>query len=453
MSTFANAALLNAAVRQMREEHAYVNVGLWNGFTLLAGMVGNPGQRCIGIDNFSEFGAPREALSERFEARRTPLHQIRDMSYEDYFRDVHTGLIGVYMYDGAHSYEHQRRGLELAEPFFADGCLVFIDDANLPSVRQATLDFANNSPHSYELLLDARTFGNAHPTYWNGLLLLRCRQTAIGPAVEIDPQVRWGSAPAQQSDSADGQAGPDLFHDEPAAEGDTLPTVSLVVCNEGGSEAEVSTAVECALGQTWPALEVIVADASDGGVITEASLGIRGEVAPVVRARSFPAAVEAAVTQTTSRFVGFLEAATPPIPDTAVHLALAYPAFGGFFSGRLKDERRRELERGIQASVDVAKVVGLGASYVLVSTGLGLPQTFRGRRSLRLFQPGERPADVDDATAIERLESFRSRGATYVVLLWSIFTWFASRPLFAAHLDEHDRLIEGSHAMVFHLRG
>lgn len=61
MSTFAIGAIINEAVAHMAPDHAFVNVGVWNGFTLLAGMAGNPDRRCIGVDNFSEFGGPRDA--------------------------------------------------------------------------------------------------------------------------------------------------------------------------------------------------------------------------------------------------------------------------------------------------------------------------------------------------------------------------------------------------------
>jgi|GEM_PF-6652711 len=58
-STFAIAAIVNRAVRAMPAEQAFVNVGVWHGYTLFAGMVGNPDRTCIGVDDFSDFGAPR----------------------------------------------------------------------------------------------------------------------------------------------------------------------------------------------------------------------------------------------------------------------------------------------------------------------------------------------------------------------------------------------------------
>ena len=70
MSTFAVASIINEAVARMLPGSAFVNVGVWNGFTLLSGMAGNAGHSCIGVDNFSEFGGPREAFLARFERAR-----------------------------------------------------------------------------------------------------------------------------------------------------------------------------------------------------------------------------------------------------------------------------------------------------------------------------------------------------------------------------------------------
>ena len=123
MSTFAIGSVINRAVQQMPNGQQFVNVGVWNGFTLLAGMAGNLGQPCVGIDNFSQFGGPRDAFLERFERRRSAHHHFFDMDYQAYFRDHHTGPIGVYIYDGEHSYANQLQGLQAAEPFLAPGAV------------------------------------------------------------------------------------------------------------------------------------------------------------------------------------------------------------------------------------------------------------------------------------------------------------------------------------------
>src|SRR6188508_851270 len=55
MSTLAVAAIINRGVAQMEPDHAFVNVGVWKGFSFLSALVGNGEKTCIGVDNFSEF--------------------------------------------------------------------------------------------------------------------------------------------------------------------------------------------------------------------------------------------------------------------------------------------------------------------------------------------------------------------------------------------------------------
>jgi len=174
MAAFATGVLVNRAVAEMADDAAYVNVGVWNGYTLLAGMAGNGAKRCIGVDNFSQFGGPRAEFSSRFERARSPQHSFFDLDYELYFSEHHEGPIGVYYYDGDHGYHHQFRGLEAAEPFFVPGTVVFVDDWNQAETVQATHDFLAGRP-GYELIFEQSTVTNGHPTFWNGLGIIRRR--------------------------------------------------------------------------------------------------------------------------------------------------------------------------------------------------------------------------------------------------------------------------------------
>ena len=173
MSTYAIAAMINRAVSEMADDESFVNVGVWNGFTLLAGMLNNRGKTCIGVDNFSEFGGPREDFLKRFNKHRSVKHQFHEMDYEKYFSEVHSGPIGFYIYDGEHSYENQLKGMQVAEPFFAKRCRILIDDTNLPAPRRALEDFIAQSKNKYEILLDRKTSKNLHPTLWNGVTVLQ----------------------------------------------------------------------------------------------------------------------------------------------------------------------------------------------------------------------------------------------------------------------------------------
>ena len=184
MSTFSIAAMINRAVHQMSPDHVFINVGVWHGFTLLAGMADNLDKACIGVDNFSSYGSPREDFREKFDYHRSAKHQFYEMDYVDYFSNVHKQPIGVYIYDGDHSYANQLRGLQIAEPYFSDNCIILIDDANYDATRRGTRDFIAGSSNQYEVIFDETTYGNSHPTFWNGFLILqRVSQKSNGGGV------------------------------------------------------------------------------------------------------------------------------------------------------------------------------------------------------------------------------------------------------------------------------
>jgi hypothetical protein len=173
MSTFAIGAMINHGVSQMPDNLTFVNVGVWHGFSLLSGMIDNAGKRCVGIDNFAWFGRPRKAFFERFNNYKSSNHYFYEMDYIEYFSKVHKDPIGFYVYDGPHRYDAQLRGLQTAEPFFSQNCIIVIDDTNWNDPRRATLDFISQSSHEYRILLDRTTSRNGHPTLWNGIMIIQ----------------------------------------------------------------------------------------------------------------------------------------------------------------------------------------------------------------------------------------------------------------------------------------
>ena len=181
MSTLAIGAMINRGISQMPDNQVFLNIGVWNGFTFLSGIINNPQKKCIGVDNFSQFGSdvipifgdPREAFYERFNKNKSPNHYFYDMDYIEYFSNVHKEPIGFYIYDGEHSYENQLKGLQVAEPFLAEDCIILIDDTNWDEPRQATFDFISNSSYEYQTILDKTTYCDRHPTLWNGIMILQ----------------------------------------------------------------------------------------------------------------------------------------------------------------------------------------------------------------------------------------------------------------------------------------
>lgn len=174
MSTIANGYLINSIVRRLNPGAVFLNVGTFAGFSLFSGMAGNEESQCIGVDNFSQFGGPKEQFFQGYRRFKSKRSDFFNMDYAKYFRDHHRLPIGFYFYDGPHDYENQRNGLVVAEPYFCKDALILVDDTNDEIVRNATFDFIAGRADKYRVLLDERTAGNEHPTFWNGLMLIGC---------------------------------------------------------------------------------------------------------------------------------------------------------------------------------------------------------------------------------------------------------------------------------------
>lgn len=180
MSTFPIAALIGVILKHLPPGQIYLNIGVWHGFTLFAGMLLAPEVPCVGVDNFSEFGGPREVFYQNWQRFYSgPHQQFYELDYQVYFQtqlqtqgQTQTAPIGLYFYDGAHDYANQYQSLVLADPFLAPGALILVDDTNFEEPRQATLDFLRATP-GYRLLGDLPTAMMHHPTFWNGLMILQ----------------------------------------------------------------------------------------------------------------------------------------------------------------------------------------------------------------------------------------------------------------------------------------
>jgi hypothetical protein len=178
LSTLAIGAAINQGVFLMAPEHDYVNIGVWNGFSFLAGLAANENKVCIGIDNFSEYGGPEAEFLKRYKKLRSPKSNFYNIDYREFLQNHYQGTMGMYFFDGPHGYRDQFDALKLAEPFFSDDCIVIVDDTNWDQPRQATQDFIRGSHHQYEMLLDVKTRCDFHPTFWNGVMIFRKKDRA-----------------------------------------------------------------------------------------------------------------------------------------------------------------------------------------------------------------------------------------------------------------------------------
>ncbi|MBI2834927.1 MAG: glycosyltransferase [Acidobacteria bacterium] len=441
MSTFAIAALINRAVSSMPDDCAFVNVGIWNGFTLLSGMAGNPGKICVGIDDFSQFGGPRDAFGTRFDTERGPRHAFHECDYHEYFARLHAGPIGVYIYDGHHAYDHQLEGLRIAEPFLAEHSLVLIDDTNWPEPRDATLDFIRGSAWEYAVLLDEKTCRNGHPSYWNGLMILERggprtdRSRTTGAAGIRMPR----SHTLPHEGARDSTVASVLDEHGPRA----APSVSIVI-DSLNSAAGLEDVLDSALHQSYGNVEVIAVDAGsvDGSrdIIRRRNPAVRSLL---VEYSTQAAALSAGLSVSDGDVVLFCDPVRPLAHDAVEKAIDEGPEPTRWF-------RRRRL-----ALRDIESVVAPGASFILIDDdNWGVGEFVDGRRRIPFLERDGHYAGrpVDDRQAVAELDRLRRLGALFVVIAWPASWWLDHYSGLREHLNANARrILENDRVVVFEL--
>ena len=120
------------------EDARYLEIGSWAGSTACSALYGNKVVTTC-IDNWSEFGGPKEAFLKNIEYIKT--EDIDFTFIENDFRKVDYGTIGkfnVYMFDGPHSEQDQFDGVAFAQSALDDTYILIVDDYNMHDVRNGT---------------------------------------------------------------------------------------------------------------------------------------------------------------------------------------------------------------------------------------------------------------------------------------------------------------------------
>jgi len=129
--------LINNLIESV-EDARYLEIGSWAGSTACSAMYGNK-CKVTCIDNWSEFGGPKEAF-----VHNTTAACSTDIDFtliESDFRSVDYTAIGkynVYMFDGPHLETDQYDGVVIAQPALDDAYLLVVDDYNGPAMQDGT---------------------------------------------------------------------------------------------------------------------------------------------------------------------------------------------------------------------------------------------------------------------------------------------------------------------------
>lgn len=189
MSQISIGFLINQICKNLKDEDVYLNIGVWRGFSMFAGMF-NTKCRVYGVDNFSfdyeDGNSSLKNLEEESKARKyffknfdkiknVNKHFFYDIDYRDFFKswEKKNQTINFYYYDGEHSYKNQLDNLIIANNYLKKGSVILVDDYNEIEVESATLDFISSFNSDFKILKEIKTANKyIHPTYANGIILI-----------------------------------------------------------------------------------------------------------------------------------------------------------------------------------------------------------------------------------------------------------------------------------------
>ncbi|HYQ03657.1 MAG TPA: class I SAM-dependent methyltransferase [Polyangiaceae bacterium] len=175
MATENKLKLLNFACSLLSPDEYYLEIGTWKGATLVGALYKNE-CRAIAIDNFSQFAGSRAALESNLQSFgvRGSVKVIEGDAFQVAARgDLAPKSVGVYFYDGGHTYSDQYKALRLFEPFLKDDAIVVVDDTTMGQVFRANKDFVRLHSDRWSLLFDIPSPTPKEPLWWNGLQIFR----------------------------------------------------------------------------------------------------------------------------------------------------------------------------------------------------------------------------------------------------------------------------------------
>jgi hypothetical protein len=171
------------------QDECYLEIGVYQGLTLLSSAMVSPENQFYGIDNFAFFDKDKtneRLINERKEALEINNANLINSDYEDALKNLDKYIgkkkIKVYFIDGPHDYRSQLMCLLLATPYLAENAIILIDDSNYRHVRLANSDFLETNPE-YKLFYESYT--SSHPNnmtaedqkkvrkgWWNGINII-----------------------------------------------------------------------------------------------------------------------------------------------------------------------------------------------------------------------------------------------------------------------------------------
>ena len=173
----------------LSKDTCYLEVGVYQGLTLLSSAKSQSIASFYGIDNFAffdKYGHNESIINDRISSLNLLNVNLINSDYEDALENLKKYIgskkVGVYFVDGPHDYRSQLICLSLIKPYLSDNAVIIVDDSNYRHVRLANRDFLLNNP---EFKLIYQSYTKAHPNnlskqdlkdakegWWNGVNII-----------------------------------------------------------------------------------------------------------------------------------------------------------------------------------------------------------------------------------------------------------------------------------------
>ena len=170
------------------DNKVYLEIGPWKGSSFISSMYSNRGVYAYCIDNWSQFNGPKDIFLNNIAKYLPALEQnIKIINKDSWLiteNDI-TKPIDIYLYDGAHTYDDQKKAITYYHNYFSKYSIIMVDDwyCDHVDVKRGTLDGIKEMNlkvhfiHETPLVKpDAR---NGPDPFWNGCGIFVCERTDI----------------------------------------------------------------------------------------------------------------------------------------------------------------------------------------------------------------------------------------------------------------------------------
>jgi cephalosporin hydroxylase len=169
-------SLLNALCKGKK---VYMEIGSYQGATVLGAAHGNPKTKCFAVDNFSQFDKRGE--NERILREAIKPYENITLIKEDSLKAIEmtkeTGtIVDVFFFDGEHTYKATLDALLAIRDNVATDGYIVVDDTNWQTIQDAVDMFVTTT--DFEIVFEKKSSKNGDDQWWNGITVLQRKQKA-----------------------------------------------------------------------------------------------------------------------------------------------------------------------------------------------------------------------------------------------------------------------------------